>query len=83
MMLLRNWKNKNWQNKSEGTIVVFLQGDKFKNRKGRPQPVIVRKSDGGFSYATTDLAAIRYRTEKDKADRIIYVTDSGQGFHFE
>ena len=51
--------------------------------------MLVRKSDGGFNYATTDLAAIRHRvslTKDDggeKADRVLYVTDAGQSQHFE
>ena len=51
--------------------------------------MIVRKSDGGFNYATTDLAAIRHRVQLDspeggeKADRVLYVTDAGQSQHFE
>ena len=49
-------------------------------------PVIVQKSDGGFNYATTDLAAIRYRFDPnpdgDGARRLIYVTDAGQANHF-
>ncbi|NEQ17686.1 MAG: arginine--tRNA ligase, partial [Moorea sp. SIO3E2] len=44
--------------------------------------LIVQKSDGGYNNATTDLAALRYRTEQDQAQRIIYVTDSGQANHF-
>ena len=46
-------------------------------------PLIVKKSDGGYGYDTTDLAAIRYRTQVLKAKKIIYVTDSGQSLHFE
>lgn len=69
--------------KSEGAMVVYLEGDQFKGRDGNPLPVIIQKSDGGFLYATTDLAAIRYRTGVDKADRILYVTDVGQGLHFQ
>ncbi|CEG00960.1 Arginine-tRNA ligase, class Ia [Ostreococcus tauri] len=45
-------------------------------------PVICRKSDGGFNYASTDLAAIRHRALEEKVDRIIYVTDQGQQKHF-
>ena len=45
-------------------------------------PVIVRKSDGGYLYATTDLAAIRHRAETLRADRILYFTDSRQSLHF-
>eukprot|EP00658_Telonema_sp_P-2_P056990 TRINITY_DN4544_c0_g1_i3.p1 TRINITY_DN4544_c0_g1~~TRINITY_DN4544_c0_g1_i3.p1 ORF type:complete len:470 (-),score=124.55 TRINITY_DN4544_c0_g1_i3:124-1533(-) len=50
---------------------------------GYKQPLIVRKSDGGYGYDSTDMAAIRYRANETKADWIIYVTDSGQGSHFE
>lgn len=63
-----------------GARCVFLDG--FVNKDGNPLPLIVQKSDGGYNYATTDLAAIRYRTTQDRADRIIYVTDSGQANHF-
>ncbi len=63
-----------------GAKCVFLEG--FTNKDGDPLPLIVQKTDGGFNYATTDLAAIKYRVEKDHATRIIYVTDSGQSNHF-
>jgi len=63
-----------------GAQCVFVDG--FTNREGQPLPLIVQKSDGGFNYATTDLAALRYRITGDKAQRIIYVTDSGQSDHF-
>lgn len=72
---------------SEGATAVFLEG--YTNRDGSPLPMLVRKSDGGFNYATTDLAAIRHRVQMDaedggeKADRVLYVTDSGQSQHFE
>lgn len=49
---------------------------------GKP-PLIVRKSDGGYGYDTTDLAAIRYRIKNMNATKIVYVTDSGQSLHFE
>ena len=65
---------------SEGAKCVFLDG--FTNKDGDPLPLIVRKTDGGFNYATTDLAALKYRVKEDEADRIIYVTDSGQANHF-
>ena len=65
---------------SEGAMCVFLDG--FTNKDGDPLPLIVRKTDGGFNYATTDLAALKYRVKEDEADRIIYVTDSGQANHF-
>jgi len=63
-----------------GAKCVFVEG--FTNKDGEPLPLIVQKSDGGFNYATTDLAAFRYRIEKDGANRLIYVTDSGQANHF-
>lgn len=46
-------------------------------------PLIVQKSDGGFNYDTTDMAAIRYRAQELKCDRVVYVTDIGQEFHFK
>ncbi len=49
---------------------------------GSPVPLMVRKSDGGYGYDTTDLATIRYRTTELKADRILYVVDSRQALHF-
>lgn len=52
------------------------------NKEGNPLPLIVQKSDGGYNYATTDLAAIKYRIKEDEAERIIYVTDAGQANHF-
>jgi len=66
---------------SEGAVCVFPPG--FKDKDGKPLPVIIQKSDGAYLYATTDLAAIRYRVNELKADRIIYVTDSRQKLHFE
>ena len=64
----------------QGAKCVFLEG--FTNREGEPLPLIVQKSDGGYNYATTDLAAIRYRIQTDHVDRLIYVTDAGQANHF-
>lgn len=67
-----------------GARCVFLEG--MSGKDGQPLPVIVQKSDGGFNYATTDLAAIRYRFAAppagDGARRVIYVTDAGQAGHF-
>jgi len=68
----------------DGARCVFLEG--VLGKDGTPLPVIVQKRDGGFNYATTDLAAIRYRfaepPEGDGARRVIYVTDAGQAAHF-
>ena len=63
-----------------GAKCVFLEG--FTNKEGEPLPLIVQKSDGGYNYAATDLAALRYRIEQDRANRIIYITDAGQANHF-
>jgi len=63
-----------------GAKCVFLKG--FTNKEGEPLPLIIQKSDGGYNYATTDLAALRYRIEQDQANRIIYITDAGQANHF-
>ncbi len=70
-----------------GALCVFhmdAQGrPAFKNPDGNPLPLIIRKSDGAFLYATTDLAALRFRIRELKADRIIYTTDHRQGDHFQ
>jgi arginyl-tRNA synthetase len=63
-----------------GAQCVFLEG--FTNKDGDALPLIVKKSDGAYNYATTDLAAIRYRLGQDQAERVIYVTDAGQSSHF-
>ncbi len=65
---------------SEGAVCVFPEG--FKNKEGQPLPFIIQKSDGAFLYATTDLAALRYRVAELGADEIVYVTDARQAQHF-
>lgn len=64
----------------QGAKCVFLEG--FTNKAGDPQPLIIQKTDGGYNYATTDLAALRYRIGQDQANWLIYITDAGQGNHF-
>jgi arginyl-tRNA synthetase len=66
---------------SEGAQCVFPQG--FTGRDGVPHPIIVRKSDGGYGYGATDLAAIRYRTQDLKATRLLYVVGTPQHQHLE
>jgi len=66
---------------SDSAICVFPPG--FKNKEGQPLPFIIQKSDGAYLYATTDLAALRYRVNELKANAIIYVTDARQKLHFE
>ena len=65
---------------SEGALCVFVPG--FTNREGDPLPLIVRKQDGGFGYAATDLAALRYRVRDIGATRLLYVVGSPQTQHF-
>ena len=65
----------------DDAICIFIEG--FKTKDGDPLPVIIRKRDGGYLYATTDLAAIKFRVNELKANRIIYVTDARQILHFE
>ncbi len=64
----------------QGALVVELEG--FIDRDDNPLPLLVRKSDGGYLYATTDLAAAKFRIEVLGADRIVYVTDARQAQHF-
>ena len=68
-------KSKGIATDSEGAVAVFIDGpDKT--------PLIIQKSDGGYLYGTTDLAAIRYRIDTLHAERIIYTHDSRQAQHF-
>ena len=65
----------------DGAKVVFL--DEFKNKEGEPAAFIVQKQGGGFLYASTDLACLRYRVSMLHADRLLYVVDHRQALHFE
>ena len=64
---------------SDGALCVFLPG--FTNREGEPLPLIVRKQDGGYGYAATDLAALRYRTQTLHGTRLLYVVGAPQTQH--
>ena len=66
---------------SDGAKCVFLP--EFTGKNKEPLPVIVQKSDGGFLYATTDLAAIDYRANALQADQVLYVVDARQTLHFQ
>lgn len=66
---------------SDGAVCVFPEG--FKNKDGQPLPFIIQKSDGAFLYATTDLAALRFRVQELGAQTVIYVTDARQALHFQ
>jgi arginyl-tRNA synthetase len=65
---------------SEGARCVFLE--EFRGKDGALVPMIVQKSDGGYLYATSDLAALRYRTQTLHADRLMYFVDARQSLHF-
>ena len=66
---------------SDGALCVFLDG--FTGREGKPVPLIIRKSDGGYGYGATDLATIKYRVEQLRADRIVYVIGTPQQLHLQ
>jgi arginyl-tRNA synthetase len=65
---------------SDGALCAFPEG--FTSRDGTSLPVIIRKSDGGYNYSTSDLATVRYRVDKVNCDRAIYVVGSDQALHF-
>jgi arginyl-tRNA synthetase len=64
---------------SEGAIAVFFED----NPQLKNHPALVRKSDGGFNYTTTDLATLQYRLETWKPNEIVYVTGAPQQLHFQ
>ncbi len=66
---------------SDGALCAFLP--EFTGKDGRAAPIIVRKSDGGYLYHSTDLAAVRYRTGTLRAKRVLYVVDARQSLHFK
>jgi arginyl-tRNA synthetase len=73
---------KNIARESEGAIAIFFD-DPAAAGQLKEHPALVRKSDGGFNYATTDLATLAYRLETWQPDEIIYVTDGRQQLHFQ
>jgi len=73
--VIKDLQAKGTLQESNGAQCVFLEGDEI--------PVIVQKGDGGYLYATTDLAALRYRANTLGAKRISYVVDARQGAHFK
>lgn len=78
--LLRELGEKGLLVTDQGAQVVFCEG--FTNKEGEPFPLIVQKTDGGFGYAATDLAAGKYRVQELGAQRIVYVVDARQSDHF-
>ncbi|WP_417791450.1 arginine--tRNA ligase [Stutzerimonas xanthomarina] len=79
--IVASLKAKGLLSESNGAQCVFL--DEFKNAEGNPLPVIVQKAGGGYLYATTDLASMRYRSQQLKADRALYFVDQRQALHFQ
>ncbi len=78
--IIADLEAKNLLTESDGARCIFL--DEFKGKEGDPLPLIVQKSDGGYLYATTDLAAVRLRM-KENVDRSLYVVDARQSLHFQ
>lgn len=79
--IIHELEEKGLLRESDGARCVFLP--EFKGKDGEPLPVIVQKSDGGYLYSTTDLAAVRMRSFDFKADRSLYVVDARQSLHFK
>uniref|UniRef100_A0A8C5Q9X7 Arginine--tRNA ligase, cytoplasmic n=1 Tax=Leptobrachium leishanense TaxID=445787 RepID=A0A8C5Q9X7_9ANUR len=73
--IVKDFEDRGFVEIDEGRKIVFVPGYSV--------PLTIQKSDGGFTYDTSDLAALKQRMEEEKADIIIYVVDSGQGIHFE
>jgi arginyl-tRNA synthetase len=73
--VVESLKAKGLASESDGAMCVFMEGN--------AAPFLVQKQDGAFTYATTDLATIRYRIEELKADEILYVVDARQAEHFK
>ncbi len=77
--VIQELQDKGLAKESEGALCVFPPG--FTDKDGQPRPLIVRKSDGGYGYATTDLAALRFRAAELDAQRVIYCVDARQKDH--
>ncbi|XP_073507209.1 arginine--tRNA ligase, cytoplasmic isoform X1 [Phyllobates terribilis] len=75
IQVVKEFEEKGFVELDEGRKVVFIPGCSI--------PLTIEKSDGGFTYDTSDLAAIKQRLFEEKADIIIYVVDNGQGIHFQ
>lgn len=73
--VVQNLQDRQLATRSDGAVCVFVEGNRA--------PFIVQKSDGAYTYATTDLATIRYRQEQLHADELLYVVDKRQSEHFQ
>ena len=79
--LVNELKNSGLATEDDGAQLVFL--DELADKEGNPSPVLIQKKDGGFLYATTDLAAMRYRSGELNADRLMYFIDDRQSLHMK
>lgn len=79
--LVNELKEKKLAVEDAGALVVFL--DELADKHGNPSPAIIQKKDGGYLYATTDLASLRYRSNTLNADRILYFIDDRQSLHMK
>ncbi|MBF7072455.1 arginine--tRNA ligase [Glaciecola sp. MH2013] len=80
-VVIADLSDRNIAVEDQGAKVVFIP--EMSNKDGDPAVYIVQKSGGGYLYATTDLAAIRYRSKELKADRTLIFTDARQALHFK
>jgi arginyl-tRNA synthetase len=80
-VLVTELKNLGMVTEDQGAQVVFLP--ELADKNGNPSPVIVQKKDGGYLYATSDLAAVRFRVNELNADRIVVFSDSRQALHMQ
>ena len=79
--VVKELQNQGLAVESDGAQVVFLQ--ELADKEGNPSPMIIQKQGGGFLYATTDLAALRYRVNTLHANRIMYFIDARQSLHMQ
>ena len=79
--LVKELQQQNLAVESDGAQVIFLS--ELADKDGNPSPVIIQKQGGGFLYATTDLAALRYRVKRLHANRIMYFIDARQSLHMQ
>jgi arginyl-tRNA synthetase len=80
-IVVEELKEKGLLVESEGALCVFL--NEFKGKDGKPLPAIIRKSDGGYPYMATDIAAVRHRSRNLGADEALYVVGAPQTLHFQ
>lgn len=80
-VLVKDLLDRGIATEDQGAVVCFLE--EMKDKEGNPSVVIIQKQGGGYLYATTDLAAMRYRVGQLNADRIMYFIDARQSLHMQ